>query len=182
MIIENKRAYFVEQGTNDIYFTFDPGIDKDKIYRWSRRGVIFGSGALGLGRFLDSWYAPISGTGVNIFLIFMLIFPCVVIYIKFRNYNEQYYIGKRPIPAMLEDWHKEKLFKLCLKTCKSAVIISVVSFIIAVGLMILFIRSSKTISYILGAMTFMMLAMILPYYKSFLIRIKIINKILKTSR
>lgn len=182
MIIENERAYFVEQGTNDIYFAFDPGIDKDKIYRWSRRGVIFGSGALGLGRFLDSWYAPISSTGLNFLLVLMLIFPCFAIYFKFKKYNEQYYIGKRLIPAMLDDWKKEKLLNSFLKNCKIAVVFTGVSSFLAIGFTILFIISSKIILYILSAMILMMLVVILPYFRLFPSRLKIIKEILKTSR
>lgn len=181
IITENERSYFVEPETNVIYFTFDSGIDEDKIYRWSRLGAVCGPGALVAGRSLDSLYALISSTGINIFLVFMLIFPCIAIYFKFKKYNEQYYIGKRLIPAMLDDWKKEELLNSFLKNCKIAVIFTGVSSFLAIGITILFIISSKIILYILSAMILMMLVVILPYFRLFPSRLKIIKEILKAS-
>lgn len=176
---ENGRAYFVEQETNDFYFTFDSGADKEKIYKCSRIGVIFGVSSIGLFRLWDSWYANISGTDANILLFIILIFPCCAIYLIMQKYYKHYLNSLNPFPAMLEYDKKEEILKKSLKGTKFTVIFTVVSFFIAIGFGILFIMISKTMLYVLSAMILMMVSLILPYFKLFKIRLKLLNKMIK---
>lgn len=177
---ENVRQYYVDQETNQFYITIGAAeVDKKKITKCSSLGAISAPVAVGLCRLCDGWYIPVSSIGSNIFLISILIVPCLAIYLELMKKQEQLKDGQEPFPVILDEWKKEELLKKSLKGSRMILIFTGASSVIAIGLGIKFMISSETIFYTLTAAIFMMLALLLPFIKLIRTRIKVIKEMQK---